>query len=217
VVFDGDGDRVIFFDEKGRALRPEIIFGLFAQEHLKKHSSAWFVMPINTYKGVREYLQEQGAKIQLSRIGYVFMQQAMKKRKATYGVELSGHFYFKEFFYDDSALLAFLKLASLLSKTKRPLSWLVKPWERYISSGEINFPVKDEKAVLDRIKRKYRGAKISLLDGITVEYPDWWFNVRPSHTEPLVRLVLEAKDQNLYEQKLREVESLIKYIPRIIL
>lgn len=209
-VFDGDGDRVLFFDEQGNFVRPEYVMGLFATEHLKKNPGAWFILPVNTAKGVQEYIQEKGGKIQLSRVGYTFVTPAMKKKKAEYGAEASGHFYFKRFFYEDSALLTLLKLASLLSQTHRPLSRLVKPFERYVSSGEINFYVKDKKTVLRRIKVFYRGGKISTLDGITVEYPDWRLNVRPSNTEPVVRAVLEAREMKLYEEKLREVEKLIK-------
>lgn len=224
-IFDGDGDRVLFFDENGGLVRSEYILGLLAEEKLKKYPDRQFVLPVNTSKGVREYLGEKGAKIQLTKVGYAFMAPAMIKKKAEYGAEVSGHFYFRSFFYNDSALLALLKLASLLSRTHRSLSQLVRPFERYISSGEINFQVKDKKAVLRRIKGfyskrpgrehlpgrpKYAGPKISLLDGITVEYPDWWFNIRPSNTEPLMRIVVEAKGKQLYEEKLKEVEKLIK-------
>ncbi len=209
-IFDGDGDRVLFFDERGNFVRSEFIMGLFAEEELKKHYGGWLVMPVNTSRGVREYLGEKGAKIQLSRVGYTFVGPLMKKRRAEYGAEISGHFYFKKFGYDESALYAFLLLASLLSKTHRRLSDLAKPFERYISSGEINFAVKNKKRAMSGIKKYYRDGRRTFLDGITVEYPDWWFNLRPSNTEPLVRLVVEAKSQKLYDEKLKEIEGLVK-------
>lgn len=209
VIFDGDGDRAVFLDEKGNVLKSEYVFGLLAEEILQKNPGTWFVLPVNTSKGVRDYLKERGGKVKLSRIGYTFMQEAMKNTKAQMGVELSGHFYFKDFFSDDSALMAFLRFAAFLSRNPRPVSQLVKPFETYISSGELNFEVQDKKEVLNRIRKFYQSGKISVLDGITVEYKDWWFNVRPSNTESLIRLVLEAKTQEMFEDKLSEVRGLI--------
>jgi len=209
-IFDGDGDRVVFFDEQGNPVRAEYIFALFAAEALKKEKGLSFVVPINSSKAVREYIEENGGKIKISRVGYTFIRGAMQKNKAPLGVEMSGHFYFKKLFFNDSGLETWLRLAGLLSKTMRPLSQLVKPFERYVSSGEKNFPVKDKKTLLARVKKFYREGKISLLDGVTFEFPDWWFNLRPSNTEEIIRLVVEAKNKELFEEKLKELEGLIK-------
>jgi phosphomannomutase len=209
VIFDGDGDRAVFLDERGSVLKGEYIFGLLAEEILRKKPGAWFVMPVNTSRGVREYLAEKGARIKLVRIGYTFMQEGMKKTKAPLGVELSGHFYFKEFFGDDSALMAFLNLSAFLSKNSKPISQLVKPFERYVSPAELNFEVQEKNKTLSKIKKYYRDGKISLLDGLTIEYRDWWFNVRPSNTESLLRLVLEAKNQTEFDKRLAELKNLI--------
>jgi phosphomannomutase len=209
-VFDGDGDRVLFFDEKGNAIRSEYIVALLAANVLKNYPGSAFVFPVNASKNAREYIAELGGKIKISRVGQTFMSEAMKKWRASMGCELSGHFYFRDFFYKDSALMTWLRLAEFLSQTHRPLSQLVKPLEeRYISSGEINFQVQNRKAALKRIKYFYRGAKISFLDGITVEYPEWWCNVRPSNTEPLVRLVMEAKTRDIFDAKKKELETII--------
>jgi len=210
-IFDGDGDRIIFFDEKGNHIPSEFIIGLFADEELKKNPRSWFVLPINTSRGVHEYIAEKGGRIKLSRVGATFVHEAMVKAKASSGGELSGHFYFKDFYYNDSGIFAWLKLADILSQTHKPLSHLIEPLNRYINSGEINFNVKDKKAVLKRVLSKYKKtARISLLDGITADFEDWRFNIRPSNTEPLIRFVLEAKTKELFEEKIKELRVLIK-------
>lgn len=209
-VFDGDGDRVLFFDEKGETVRPEYIFALLVGEFLKRHPKSTFIMPVNTSRAVREYIKEQGGIIKLSPVGYTYIRPLMKKFRAPLAVEASGHFFFKKFFYNDSALLAWLELTSFLSKNPRPLSQMIKPLERYFSSGELNFKIKDKKGAILRLKKHYKRGKIKLLDGISVDFPDWWFNIRPSNTEPLIRLVMEAKSENLLNIKLKEVESIIK-------
>lgn len=209
VIFDGDGDRVVFFDETGKKIHPNYILALFAKKILKKKSGQSFVLSVNASRGVREFLEEQEGNVKLSAVGYVFMQKAMKDARALYGVELSGHFYFKDFFYDDSALLAFLKLAEALSEEEEPLSRLVGPFDRYISSGEINFPVKNKESINARFMTHFQNSKLKFLDGVSGEFSDWWFNIRPSNTEPLVRLVLEAKNEKLFEEKMAEIKSLI--------
>lgn len=211
-IFDGDGDRVVFFDENGEMVRPDFIAALFMIEELKRHKNASFVFTVNTSRGPREYLAEKGAKIILSPIGYVNVQPLMKKYGAQIGTEISGHFSFKKFFYDDSALMAFLRLAQIISRTHRPLSQLVAPFVRYISSEEINLSIKDKKGALKRVLEFYRGipeVKISKLDGISIDFPDWRFNLRPSNTEPYIRLVIEARTQEMYDEKMKELERII--------
>ena len=209
VIFDGDGDRIVFLDEKGDFVHPDYIAALLAEEELKTRPGSWFVFTANTSKNAWEYIQERGGKVRISRVGYVFMQGAMKKTSALIGSEISGHYCFKEFFNDDSALLAFLRLADFLSHTKLPLSQLIKTMERYVTSEEINFSVQDKGAVLKRIQDFYQDGKISRLDGISVDFPDWWFNLRPSNTEPYIRLVMEARTQELYDEKMKELERII--------
>lgn len=208
-IFDADGDRVLFLDEKGRAIRQDFISALFAQKELKKNPGASFVLTVNTSKGVRETIRENGGKIKLSPVGYTNVEKNMRESNAVLGVELSGKLYFRDFFFDESGLLVFLRLAEILASTPRSLSQLIDPLERYVTSPEINFEVKDKSSVLAGIKKHYQKAKISVLDGLTAEFPDWWFNIRPSNTEPLVRLVLEAKTQKLFDEKIKEVKRLI--------
>ncbi len=208
-IFDGDGDRVVFLDEKGRFIRQDFISALFAQEMLKKNKSGTFILTVNTSNGVRESIKELGGEVKLSPVGYTNVEKLMRANDAFLGVELSGKLYFRDFFFDESGLLAFIRLAQIIASSPRPLSQLIEPLERYVTSPEINFEVKDKISIMDKIKRYYQKAKISALDGITVEFPDWWFNIRPSNTEPLVRLVLEAKNQELYNKKLFELKKLL--------
>lgn len=209
VIFDGDGDRAMFLDELGNPVNPEFIFLLLADSFLKRRVKTCFALTIDTSKSIREYLAEHDAKFILCRRGYPFVRTAMRLVKSPLAVEKSGHFFFREFQYGDSGLLAFLRFADFMSRTRRPLSKIINSLERYVSSGEINFSVKNKKETLMRVARKYRDGKKSKLDGITSEFSDWWFNLRPSNTEPLVRLTLEAKDKLLYEEKMREITKLL--------
>lgn len=212
-LFDGDADRVVFFDEKGNVVRPDFIAALFMEEELKKHKKSAFVFTVNTSRGPRDHLREKGARIEISKVGFANVQPSMRKVNALVGTEISGHFFFKKFEYDDSAIMAFLKLAGILSRTPRSLSQLVRPYARYVSSEELNFSVSDREAVLEKLTGFYEdipGIKISRLDGITFEFPEWWFNVRSSNTEPLVRLVMEASTEEFFAEKLRELKRLIQ-------
>lgn len=212
VIFDGDGDRALFFDERGVFVPSEYILGLFAMEELGKKKKIKIVFPVNTSRGVREWLQEHGGAIFLSRIGHSFINLELTKKKARFAAEPSGHFHFQDFYYHDSAMLALVRLMDFLSKNRAPLSHLVKPFQRYISSGEVNFQISDPDAAFARILEKYKkeaGVKISTLDGITIEFSDWWCNIRPSNTEPMVRMVAEARTEELLEEKRRELEELL--------
>lgn len=134
----------------------------------------------------------------------------MRKEDASFAGELSGHFYFKEHFYCDSALIASMMMISLLSRSGKKLSLLARPLRKYASTGEVNFTVKDGPGVLQAVKDRFSDAKIEEMDGVTCEYGDWWVNVRPSNTEPLVRMIIEAKDQKTLDAKRAEVEMILK-------
>lgn len=209
ILFDGDGDRILFFDERGNLIRPDLIGGVMALGHEALSRSA-FVFSANTSRVMRRAIEAAGGKVYMSRVGYVFMQAVMEKKKARLGAEMSGHFYFKEFGYDDSAVFAFLTLAEILSKKRSSLSSLAREFTKTPGSGEINYPVKDKKAILSLIKKTYRRGTISTIDGITVEFPEWWCNIRPSNTEPLVRVVIEAETEELLEEKKKEIEKLLR-------
>lgn len=211
-IFDGDGDRVLFFDERGNAVRSEYILALLAEAELKKNKKSSFVLTANCSRAIKNYLREKGVSVIESRVGYVFVHDSMQRARAALGVEISGHFYFKDFFYGDSALLALLKLAEVVSKSHAPLSRLIEAFDKTHWSGEINLRVKNAKSILKKFEKYYKksGARISKLDGLTVEFPDWWANIRPSNTEPVVRFVAEADTPNLLREKQHEIESMLK-------
>jgi phosphomannomutase len=137
------------------------------------------------------------------------MKATMRKLKAPFGLELSGHFYFRDNFYADSGAVAMMAMLGLLSREKKPMSELIGPLRRYSSTGEVNFEVRDKDAKIEEIAKKFADGRQSRVDGITVEYDDWWFNVRKSNTEPLLRLTLEGKTRELMDQGLAKVEPIL--------
>jgi phosphomannomutase len=146
----------------------------------------------------------------MSRVGHAFIKQQMRDENAIYAGELSGHYYFRENFFTESSAMATLCVANIVSKSDKPLSALIKPIKRYFASGEINSTVDDTDAILEGLKEKYNDGKMIELDGVSVEYEDWWFNVRCSNTEPLIRLNLEAKTRDMMETKRDELLSEIR-------
>ena len=211
VYFDGDADRCGFMDEKGQVVTSDIITALVAEVLLKKNPGAAIYYDLRSSWAVKEVILENGGRPFMSRVGHAFIKQQMRETDALFAGELSGHYYFKDNFYTESSALVAILVANLVSQTGRPLSELVKPIKRYFASGEINSEVHDTKAVLQKLRTSYAGqGKVIELDGFSVEFPDWWFNVRSSNTEPLIRLNLEAKTQAQMAQKRDEILALIR-------
>lgn len=205
-AFDGDADRLTVLDEKGERVGADFVVGL-----LYKAKSGWFKKPKVAYdlrfsKAVRELFGRNGYP---SRTGYAFVRKTMKDADADLGGELSGHFDFKEMNYAESAVLAMLKVIGIVAKEQKPLSKLIEPFQEYANSGEINIEVQNRKQAIENIKDKYSDGKTNELDGITVEYPNWWFNARSSNTEPLLRLVVEANTKELMDEKVEEIRNII--------
>jgi len=209
VAFDGDADRAGFVDEKGSVIPMDIITAFIAEAVLSKEKGPIFY-DLRSSWAVKEIIEENGGKAMMSRVGHAFIKQQMRDAKALFAGELSGHYYFRENYYTESSALAVLYVANLVSQSTKPLSELIKPLQRYFGSGEINSEVHDVEAVFKRLRQKYGDGKVIELDGLSVEFADWWFNVRPSNTEPLVRLNLEAKTRALMEQKRDELLALIR-------
>ena len=160
---------------------------------------------------VKEVIEAAGGKPMMSRVGHAFIKQQMRENDALFAGELSGHYYFKDNFTAESSAMAILSLANIVSKSDKPLSALIAPLRKYYASGEINTHVsRDPQAILAEIKASYSNGRLFELDGVSVEYADWWFNVRCSNTEPLVRLNLEAKTQALMEAKRDELLAIIR-------
>jgi phosphomannomutase len=143
------------------------------------------------------------------RVGHAFMKKTLAETKAVFGGELSGHFYFRDNFYADSGAIAFARVLSVLSKQQKKMSELIKPLHRYAQSGEVNFQVEDKDGKIRELAEGYKNGQVDYLDGVTVDLGDWWFNVRKSNTEPLLRLNLEAKTAAMRDEKMRELTKVL--------
>lgn len=210
VAFDGDGDRVMFLTSKGRRIRADLMVALLAEEYLRKYPGAKIVFGVNSSRAVKEAILENNGRPLVSRLGHVFFKERLWKDGVVFGGELSGHYYFRDFFNADSGIFALMKILKIIAEKRQPLEELVRPFEKYFASGEINFTVKNTGWTMKALEKKFAGAKISKIDGLTFEYKDWWFNVRPSQTEPLLRLNIEAKTKKMLEEKKKALAMLIK-------
>jgi len=209
--FDGDADRCGFIDDKGEIIPMDLFTALIAQDILSEGSgTATILYDLRSSWSVKECIKENGGRPVMSRVGHAFIKAQMREYGAVFAGELSGHYYFKENFVAESQGLALLKLANLVCKSGKKVSDLVAPLRRYHQSGEINSKVTDVAKVLEKIKAKYADGHMFELDGISVEYSDWWFNVRASNTEPLIRLNVEAKDKATMEAKRDALLALIR-------
>ena len=213
IAFDGDGDRMAVVDEKGNVVRADMIAALIYGHFYKGER---VVYDSRFSRSVKDFFGMNGV---ISRTGHSFSKREMKQNDASFGGELSGHFFFKEMNYADAAILAMLRLVEILTKENKPISQLVTPFKKYFNSGEINIPLPITNQheytnlqinILENLKNKYSDGKQSFLDGITVNYPSWWFNARFSNTESLVRVVVEADSKEFMESKKEELISEIK-------
>jgi phosphomannomutase len=213
LAFDGDADRCFLVDENGEAVNPSLLTALIADRELKKKPGSPIIHNLISSRAVREVVEENGGKPLRSRVGHSFIKAMMAESGAIFGGEHSGHFYFADFWRADSGMLAALHAIAALGETEKSLSELLKPYARYFASGEINSTVTDSKAVMQHIKELYgtkAGVTTDDLDGLTVDGDTWWFNVRASNTEPLLRLNVEAKTQGQMAQLRDEVLAVIR-------
>ena len=211
VAFDGDGDRVAFTDEMGKIIPGDFITALIAREMLKKQPGAEILYDLRSSWIVPEEIEKAGGKAIECRVGHGLIKKQMREEGGYFAGELSSHYYFSDFYTTDNGDLAMLNIIKLLLHEGKKMSEIVAPLRRCFHSGEINSEVKDIPAVLARLEKKYGPAarRVTEIDGYKAEFDDWWFNVRPSNTEPLIRLNLEAKTREKMEEK---VEELLKEI-----
>ncbi|MCE2966131.1 MAG: phosphomannomutase/phosphoglucomutase [Phycisphaerales bacterium] len=218
--YDGDADRCVAVDEKGRIIGCDLLTSVLAKFFLEKHPGSAVVFDLRSTKAVSEDITKAGGKPVRGRVGHVFMKAAMAEHKACFGGELSGHFYFSQNFNADSGAIAMATVLSVLASTGKTLSDLVAPAARYVQSGEINFQIEDKDAALARLKEHFAtaqwGATIDELDGVTIDCfsksgPNggWWCNVRKSNTEPLLRLNLEAKDRKILDAMYAQIAPML--------
>jgi phosphomannomutase len=198
LAFDGDADRCFLVDERGETVAPSTLTALIAARELRKEPGATVIHNLITSRSVPEIVTELGGKPVRTRVGHSFIKATMAETDAVFGGEHSGHFYFRDFWRADSGMLAALHALAALAEADRPLSALLADYERYPLSGEINSEVADQAATMAALEETYAGGEgvsTDRLDGLTVSHADWTFNVRPSNTEPLLRLNVEGKDQ----------------------
>jgi phosphomannomutase len=214
ICFDGDADRVMFVDQNGRFVSPDLIIGLlglaFFRHRREDHRGEVVSYDVRTSRGVVEFLEELGAEPVMCPVGHSFAKRLLRERDGLYGGELAGHYYFREHFYCDSALMAALLVLGVLTREGRPMSELIAGIRRYHSSGEVNFRVADKDRIITRVRERYRDGRLDELDGIRIDYPSWWFNLRKSNTEPLLRLVVEAENSQELGARLEELKALFR-------
>ncbi len=210
VAFDGDGDRLSFIDETGESVRGDFITALIAQDLLKKSPGQKIFYEIRSSRVVPEIIAAAGGIAVLGRAGHTLIKTQMRQENILFGGELSGHYFYRDLGFVENSLFTMLEVLRILSVRQQSFSTLCAPLKKYFASGEINFEIADADKTLAGVEEYFSGAPIKKIDGLTVEYPEWWFNLRQSNTEPLVRLNLEANSAALLEEKKSEVMTLIK-------
>ena len=212
LAFDGDADRCFLVDERGVAVNPSALTSLIAHRELIKHPGASIIYNLISSKAVQEVIDENGGVGLRSRVGHSYIKKMMAESGAIFGGEHSGHFYFKEFWRADSGALAALHAIAALGESDATMSELLAPYNRYVISGEINSKVENTQAATERVEKTYASDQVTIdhLDGLTVNGDSWWFNLRPSNTEPLLRLNVEASTQAQMETVRDAVLSLIR-------
>ena len=217
VIFDGDADRVMFVDENSRFISPDLMIAVLGHYFLEERGEKGFIhQDIRSSKAVGEYLAPMGGVMNTWRVGRAYAALKLREIDGVYGGELAGHYYFRDFFYSDSGLLAAILIINVVAKMKAQgvsLSQLIARIEKYQNSGEINFRLEDKKGAMDAVRDYFMESEQSTaymdFDGYRVEFPDWWFNIRPSNTEPYLRFLCEATSQELLEEKVAKVREIL--------
>ena len=210
VAFDGDADRVVAVDEAGVMIPPDAVGGLIGLQMLNQDPGATILHDLRASRAFPEQVKAAGGRPVRTRVGHAFIKRAMRDQKALFAMELSGHYYYADMHYIDSGLRTLVELMNIASSVDEPLSRLIKPFLRYPTSGEINLEVADRDKALSVLESKYRSGQIDHLDGLSVDYDDWWFNARPSNTEPVLRLNVGATTKALLDEKRKELLGQIK-------
>ena len=218
VIYDGDADRVMFVDEKGNFVSPDLMIAVLGHYFIgERGEKGYVIQDIRSSKAVGEYLEPMGAKMYTWKVGRANAARKLREIDGIWGGELAGHYYFKDFFYSDSGLLASILILRVLANLKKEgisFSQIIGKIARYQNSGEINFKLTDKQGAMDAVKAHFeeqeKPTAFMDFDGYRVEFPDWWFNIRPSNTEPYLRFICEATTQELLDKKVAEVKSLLQ-------
>jgi phosphomannomutase len=217
VIFDGDADRVMFVDEKGEFIPPDLMIAVLAHYFIKeKNMKGMVIQDIRTSKSVSEYIKKLGRDVYIWRVGRAYAALKLREIEGAFGGEFAGHYYFRDFYYSDSAFVAALVILKVVSEMKQDgisVSKLISKIAVYANSGEINFKIEQKQEAMDAMKDYFmeqeNATEFMDFDGYRIEFPDWWFNVRPSNTEPYLRLLMEAKTKELLQKKLDEAKFLL--------
>jgi phosphomannomutase len=218
VIFDGDADRVMFVDEKGTFISPDMMIGVLGHYFIQnKAETVKVLQDIRTSKAVEEYLVKQGnIEMQTWKVGRAFAAIKLREIDGLWGGELAGHYYFKDFYYSDSGILAMLLILNVVADFKKKgiqVSELINSIKAYANSGEINFKIEHKKEAMEAVREHFSTTdsptRFLDFDGYRLEFPDWWFNIRPSNTEPYLRLIVEARSNTILNEKLTEIKKII--------
>jgi len=208
VAFDGDGDRIVFVDEKGKTIPTDFITSLMAKIVLKEEKGK-FVYNVCSSNIIRDTVLANGGVPVIWKIGHTFMKEKSKKENAVFGGEYSGHYLLRSHKFCEAPLYVLFKILEEMGLSGKSITELTQPFKKYFYSGVVNFEVKNKEKKMEEIEKKYQKGKISHLDGIRIDFPDWWTSVRPSNTEDLLRVVVEANSQSLMKEKIKEITKII--------
>ena len=217
VIFDGDADRVMFVDEHGDFIAPDLMIAVLGHYFIEeKGYQGKVIQDIRTSKSVAEYIQKMGREMEIWRVGRAYAALKLREIDGAFGGEFAGHYYFRDFFYSDSAMIAAQVLLHVFSEMKKKgisVSQLISQIKQYANSGEINFTIQEKKEAMEVVKAHFCAQetpeKVMDFDGYRVEFKDWWFNIRPSNTEPYLRLLMEARTENMLQEKLAEMKKVL--------
>ncbi len=211
-AFDGDADRLLIIDENGELIPPDLLLALLSRPLLKRHRGSRILYDLRCSRVVPESIELHGGSAKATRVGHSFIKSDMQQQSAQLAGELSGHYYFSDLFFTDNALRGLIELINLISVSQVPLSALVQPLNKYAVSGELNFKVAATDDVFTQLAEKFSDGRQAQIDGLSVDYENWWFNVRASQTEPLLRLSVGAVNQELLQTQTEKLTSLISEI-----
>lgn len=210
IAFDGDGDRVIFIDEKGEVIFGDLITSLLIKSILQKNPGEKILCDIRSSNIVRETVLRYKGKLFLGRIGHSFIKKKMREENIIFQGELNGHYYKREHYFSEAPFWVILEVLKTISESNKNISEIIRPFKKYFHSGEINFRVENKEEIMKIVEKKLgKKGKVSKIDGLRVDFDNWWFNIRPSNTEPLLRLVVEGKTKELMEEKKKELIAIM--------
>jgi phosphomannomutase len=211
VALDGDGDRVFFVDEMGETVSSDMILALTSSIVLEEKPKSRIFYDLRCSKIVKEIIESLGGEAIIGRVGHSFVKSLMREKDIFFGAEYSGHYYLKQGSdYYESPFFAIFMVLEEMKKTGKKLSELVKDFKKYYHSGEISFEVENKEEIIEKVKEKYSNGKLLTIDGVRIDFDNWWFSIRSSNTEPILRLIVEGDAKEIMEEKLKEIEGIIR-------